>query len=55
MKIYVKKIVSLHPNKYQFIKFDEAIKKYQRYCQNIAISPYATDCKNLDAWLLTEI
>ena len=58
VKLYVKKIVSLNPNKYVYINYQKALKEYDGYiteCLKVSdrFKPY--NVKNFKDWLATEI
>lgn len=56
MKLYVKKLCSLNPTRYEFITFNNAIKLYKRYVHDVVGSVYETIYfKSFDEWLKTEI
>jgi len=53
-KLYVRKLVSLNPDRYEKISLKKAIKEYARYCNN-ARDDNRPDYKTFDNWLETEI
>ena len=54
MKIYVKKLCSLCPDKYKFITLEKATSEYKKYLKNPQ-SIYSTKNKSFENWLETEI
>jgi hypothetical protein len=57
MKLYVKKITSVTPDKYHYVLFNNAIKEYHYYIFNCIRSKYYSkgSVKNFIDWLETEI
>jgi hypothetical protein len=56
-KIYIRKLVSLQPNEYKYIKLTEALRQYAIYCFNVAKDKNSKieDMKTFEAWRQTEI
>lgn len=59
-KIYIKKLVSLHPNKWEVIKLEEAMRRYAVYCFDACNSKFkpakkVEDLKTFNYWRTTEI
>lgn len=54
MKMYVKKIWSLHPTQYKYISYEKAIKEYNEYLIH-CIRDKHDYIKTIDEWLKTEI
>jgi hypothetical protein len=50
MKFYIKKIVSLNPDRYDFIETSKAHKDYKIY-----LSFCKEELKDFESWLMTEI
>ena len=53
-KLYVKKLWSLNPNKYKYIRLDLAMEKYSRYVVSCIDAGYK-EWKPFQKWLSTEI
>jgi hypothetical protein len=54
MKLYVKKLWSLSPDKYKFITLEKATSEYRKYLTTPQ-SIYSTKNKSFENWLATEI
>ena len=56
-KLYVRKLVSLNPDRYEKISLKKAIRMYARYCYIFgkAETQYRNDLKTFEQWLETEI
>ena len=55
LNLLVKKIVSLDPDRFDYIEVGEAIRGYKSYIASVVKSPYANEAKGFTEWLGTEI
>jgi len=54
--MYLKKLTSLHPTKYEYIKIDKAFDEYSQYLINCIQRGYnKKELKTFSQWLATEI
>lgn len=54
MTLYVKKLYSLNPDKYKYIRIETATDNYSRYVAN-CIDTGHNEWKTFEQWLKTEI
>ena len=55
MKLYVKKLTSLHPTKYKDLTLNDGLERYHIYILNCMKDPFKSKPKTFEEWLKTEI